>query len=127
LGERGGTRPMQGRAYDSLHGFQVDGSRLAAALENHLQKLFYFAGDLLVDRLRRFFSSGVSVSSTGRARQIRSFTASNSWLSCRKRWNVSTSRCALRNAAGEEKLSLMVFPFSLRVKRKFGPWPGWPG
>jgi hypothetical protein len=35
--------------------------------------------------------------------------------------------CALQNSAAEEKLSLTVFLFTLRVKRKFGPWPGWLG
>ena len=58
-------------------------SRLAAALENHLQKLFYFPRDLGLDRLRRFFSSGVSVSSTERARQISRFTATKSRLNSR--------------------------------------------
>ena len=83
LGERGRARPMHGRAHDSLHGFQVYESRLATALENHLQKLFYFPRDLGLDRLRRFFSSGVSVSSTGRARQISRFTATKSRLNSR--------------------------------------------
>ena len=83
LGERGRARPMHGRAHDSLHGFQVYESRLAAALENHLQKLFYFPRDLGLDRLRRFFSSGVSVSSTERARQISRFTATKSRLNSR--------------------------------------------
>ena len=59
--------------------------RLAAAVENHTQQLAYFARDLLLDGLRRFFPCGEMASSTGRARQIFSFTSSNSWLSCRKR------------------------------------------
>jgi hypothetical protein len=53
-------------------------ARLAALLENDAQQLVYFARDLLPDRFRRFFSSGERLSSTGRKRQIFSFTSSKS-------------------------------------------------
>jgi hypothetical protein len=46
---------MHRRTHYSFDGFQVHLSRLAAALENRSQKLFYFARDLLTDRFGRFF------------------------------------------------------------------------
>jgi hypothetical protein len=46
-------------------------------MEDDTQQLAYFARDLLADRFSRFFSSGERVFSTGRARQILSFTSSN--------------------------------------------------
>jgi hypothetical protein len=61
-----------------LDRFQVQASRLVAASEEDAQQLFYFARDFLADGLRRFFSSGDRASATGRARQIFSFTSSNS-------------------------------------------------
>ena len=76
---------VHGGAHQHLGGLQFQMSRLAAAVENHTQQLAYFARDLSLDGLRRFFSCGEMASSTGRARQIFSFTSSNSWLSCRKR------------------------------------------
>jgi hypothetical protein len=42
----------------------------------------HFLGDLLPDGFGRFFSCGVSVSSTGRVRQICSFTATKERLNC---------------------------------------------
>jgi len=80
-----GASPMHGRTHSRFDSFQIQTSRLAAALENHTQKLLYFARDFLADRFDRFFPSDDRVSSTGRARQILSFTSSKSWLSCRKR------------------------------------------
>jgi hypothetical protein len=59
-------------------GLQIQMSRLAAAVEDDAQQPVYFARDFLADGFRRFFSSGERVSATGRARQIRSFTSSNS-------------------------------------------------
>jgi hypothetical protein len=76
---------MHGRAHRHLDGFQIETARLAATIEDDAQQLVYFARDFLADRFGRFFSCGVRVSSTGRARQILSFTSSNSRLSCRKR------------------------------------------
>jgi hypothetical protein len=65
---------VHGGAHQHLGGLQFQMSRLLAATENNTQQLVYFARDLLLDGFRRFFSSGVSVSSTGRARQICSLT-----------------------------------------------------
>jgi hypothetical protein len=115
---------MHGGTDRRFDGFRVEAADFAAPGEHSLQQLFYFVRDFLVDRCGRFFSSGDTESSTGRARQIFSLISNNSWLSCRKRWKASTSRWALRSSAAEEKLSLTVFPSTLRVKRKFGPWPG---
>jgi len=68
---------MHGRTYRHLDSFQIETAGFAAILEDHAQELVYFARDFLTDRFGRFFSSGDNVSSTGRARQILSFTSSN--------------------------------------------------
>ncbi len=81
----GGASPMHGRTHSRFDRFQIHTPRPVATLEHDSQELLYLARDLLVDRFGRFFSSGDRVSSTGRARQILSFTSSSSWLSCRKR------------------------------------------
>jgi hypothetical protein len=75
--EGGGASPMQGRAHRRFDGFQVETAALAATLEEDAQQWLYFARDFLLDRGGRFFSCGDRVSSTGRARQIFSFTSSN--------------------------------------------------
>ena len=69
---------MHGRADSHFDGFQIETPRFAAAGGDRAQQLLYFARDFLVDRFARFFSCGESVSWTGRARQILSFTSSNS-------------------------------------------------
>jgi hypothetical protein len=69
---------MHGRAHQHLNGLQIDVARLADAKENGAQQLLYFARDFLLDGVRRFFSCGVSVSSTGRRRQIFSLTSTSS-------------------------------------------------
>ena len=69
---------MHGGAHHHLGDLQIQTSRLAAAVENDTQQLVYFARDFLADGFRRFFSSGERISATGRARQILSFTSSNS-------------------------------------------------
>jgi hypothetical protein len=76
---------MHRRAHGHLYGLQIQTPGFAAAVEKDAQQLVYFAPDFRLDRFCRFFSWGESVSSTGRARQILSFTSSNSWLSWRKR------------------------------------------
>ena len=58
---------MHRRTHGHLDGFQIQMARLAAATEDHAQQLIYFPRDFLLDDLRRFFSCGESVSSTGRA------------------------------------------------------------
>ena len=69
---------MHDRTHDHLGGFQVQASRLVAAVEDDAQELVYFARDFLLDGFRRFFSCGERVSAIGRARQIFSLTSSSS-------------------------------------------------
>jgi hypothetical protein len=78
FGQGRGAGVVHRRANRHFDSFQVQAYRLIAALEEEAQQLFYFARNLLADGLRRFFSSGERVSATGRARQIFSFTSSNS-------------------------------------------------
>ncbi len=75
LGQRARPGLMHDRAHQHLDCLQIEATRLAHAGENSAQQLFYFARDFLLDGVRRFFSCGVSVSSTGRRRQIFSFTS----------------------------------------------------
>src|SRR5216684_2885192 len=69
---------MHDRPHGHLGGFQVQVPRLTAAVEDNAQQLVYFARDFLLDGFRRFFSSGETVSATGRARQIFSLISSSS-------------------------------------------------
>src|ERR1039457_7116059 len=103
---------MHGRAHHHFAGFQVHMPRLAPAVEEDMQPLVYFAGDLLKDRSSRFFSSGVHVllsDSSGRCLQIFSLTEISSVLSSWKRWCSSISDCAFRQAAGEGNESAAGF------------------
>jgi hypothetical protein len=61
---------MHGSPHRHLDRFQIEFAILALVLENQTQQRAYFPLDFLTDRFRRFFSCGVSVSSTGLARQI---------------------------------------------------------
>jgi hypothetical protein len=61
--------------FDSL---QIETATLAPAAEYHFQQRGYFPLRLALDRFGRFFSWGDNESSTGRARQILSFTSSSS-------------------------------------------------
>jgi hypothetical protein len=65
-------------AHGHLDRFQIQRAGLAPAGEDNLQQPIYFLGDFLLDRMRRFFSSGVRVSSTGRSRQIFSLASRRS-------------------------------------------------
>jgi hypothetical protein len=92
-------------------------SRLAVA-KNDAKQLLYCAGDFFLDRFGRFFSwADGTVSDTGRSSQIRSLTSNSCSPSSRKRWRSATSRRALAKPAGEEKVSVTVFPFTFRVSR----------
>jgi hypothetical protein len=64
-----------------LDRFQIESASLALVLENDTQQRAYFPFDFLPDRFRRFFSCGVTVSSTGLARQIFSFVSTKVRLS----------------------------------------------
>jgi hypothetical protein len=85
LAEGGSAGMMESSAERHLHRFQIRLAGLLAFGEDASQEGGYFARDLVLDRLGRFFSSGVSVSSTGRVRQIFSLTSSRSRLSSRNR------------------------------------------
>jgi hypothetical protein len=58
--------------------FQIEMATLAQASEDDVQQRGYFPRRLALDCFGRFFSCGDNESSTGRARQILSFTASSS-------------------------------------------------
>jgi hypothetical protein len=83
VGQGGGARSVHGGAHSRLHGFQIETSGLAPALENDTQELIYFARDFLTDRFGRFFSWSASRSSSiGRKWQILALVSTNSRLSC---------------------------------------------
>jgi hypothetical protein len=102
---------MHGRAHEHLDGFQIQVARFAHAGEDGPQQLLYFARDFLLDSVRRFFSCSLRrCSSTGRRRQMFSFTSRNERLSSWNFRNSAISRSALRTDAGVGKASLMVLP-----------------
>jgi hypothetical protein len=72
---------MQGGPESHFHRLQIQAAGLLKLGEDAAQQRGYFARDLGVDGFRRFFSSGVSVSSTGRNAQIFSLTSTTSPLS----------------------------------------------
>ena len=76
LAQCGRSGAMHGSAHCHLDRFQVESAGLALVLKYKPEQGAYFPFDFLPDRFRRFFSCGVSVSSTGLARQIFSFTSS---------------------------------------------------
>src|SRR5207253_3964928 len=131
LGQTGRPSLMHGDSNGRLHGLQIQTTGPASLGEDPLQEGVYFASDLAMDFSSRFFSCGVQApcsGSAGRRRQIFSLTAIRSALTVWNRWNSSTSRWALRKAAGVEKLSVTVLPSALRVRRNCGSWPaslGW--
>ena len=69
---------MHGGAECHLHRLQIHTASLIPLGEDAAQQRGYFAGDLRLDRRGRFFSSRVSVSSTGRKAQIFSLTSTTS-------------------------------------------------
>jgi hypothetical protein len=113
LAEGRGAGMMQSGAKGHLHRFEIGLAGLLVLGEDASQQRGYFARDLVLDRFGRFFSSGVSVSSTGRARQIFSLISTKDRSSCRYRRKLSISRSALRCSAGVAKLSVTVLPFTL--------------
>lgn len=68
---------VQGGSEGHLDSFHVQLAAFGAILKDQSQQTAYFVRDFLLDRFRCFFSCGVRVSSTGRARQIFSFTSSS--------------------------------------------------
>lgn len=75
LAEGGGTGMMESSAEGHLDRFQIRLAGLMAFGEDASQQRSYFTRDLVLDRRGRFFSSDVSVSSTGRKAQIFSLTS----------------------------------------------------
>jgi hypothetical protein len=73
-----GREVMRRGAGGRLSRLHVEVAALAQAGEDDIQQRRYFLGRLALDRFGRFFSSGVRVSSTDRARQIVSLISSNS-------------------------------------------------
>ena len=63
-GQRGCPGSMHGRTHGHLQGFQFPTPRLAVGVEDHAQKLVYFARDFLLDGFGRFFSWSVCGSSS---------------------------------------------------------------
>src|SRR5271165_2575163 len=115
---------MHGRTHRHLDGLQIQTPRPAPAVEDDAQQLAYLACNFLLDRFRRFFSSGESVSATGRARQIWALTSTNSRCRPCSLRNSAISRSAFRCAAWLERASVAVLPLILYVNRRLGPWPG---
>ena len=75
LAERRRPRLVHGGAKGSLHRFQIRTPATTPLGKDKSEQRAYFPRDLCLDRLGRFFSSGVSVSSTGREAQIFSLTS----------------------------------------------------
>ena len=72
-------RMADGGSHRRFDRFQIEWSVVAAFLKNNMQDPVYFAGDFLLDCLRRFFSCAVcSVCSMGRKRQTLRLTSTNS-------------------------------------------------
>jgi hypothetical protein len=74
---------MQGGSHRHLDRLQIKFARPTAVLKDDPEQPAYFVFDFLPDCFRRFFSCGVSVSSTGRARQIFALVSIKIWLSSR--------------------------------------------
>src|SRR5271155_1333029 len=96
-----------------LDRFQIESPGLALLLENQTQQRAYLPFDFLPDGFRRFFSCGVRLSSTGRARQIFSLVSIKVRLSSLYVWKPATSRSAFRCAVRLGKLSVTVLPSTL--------------
>ena len=75
LSERRRAGLMEDGAEAHLHRLQIHAPRLLPLGEDAAQQRGYFPRDLRLDRCGRFFSCGVSVSSTGRNAQIFSLTS----------------------------------------------------
>ena len=74
---------MKSGAKAHLHRLQIEAAGLLSLGEDAAQQRSYFARDLLMDCLGRFFSCALSVSNTGRTRQIFSLTSTKDRSSCR--------------------------------------------
>ena len=72
---------MHRRTNRDLHRFHIQRLLLLARAEKKSQQMFYFAGDFLLDDLRRFFFARFSSGWSGRAWQIFSLISSSSCAS----------------------------------------------
>jgi hypothetical protein len=109
----------QGRSTDMMHRgadrylvtLQIESASRFSVAKNSAEQAFYFAGDFLLDCLRRFFSWVVcSAGSIGRARQILRLISTRSSVSVLKRRNSATSFSAFRIAAREGRFWETVLP-----------------
>jgi hypothetical protein len=109
----------QGRSTGMMHRgadrylvtLQIESSSRFSVAKNSAEQAFYFAGDFLLDRLRRFFSWAVcSACSIGRARQILRLVSTRSSVRALKRRYSATSLSAFRIAAGEGRFWETVLP-----------------
>ena len=73
---------MHGGAQGHFHRLQIHATGLLTLGKDDVQQAGYFARDLGLDRFGRFFSSALSVSSTGRARQISTLISTKDRSSC---------------------------------------------
>ena len=80
--ERGGAGAVHGGAGGGFDSLQIEWPLPAKFGEGDMEQAVYLAGDLLMDRVRSFFSWAVEESSTRRKQQIFSLTAMKSRLSC---------------------------------------------
>jgi hypothetical protein len=109
---------MHRSADGGLGTLQIEPAACPAVAENNAKQLIYLADGFFPDRFGRFFSSADGAASvTGRSAQICSLTANSCSPNSQKRWHSATSRRALARLAGEENISVIVFPFTLRVSR----------
>src|ERR1022692_2482608 len=116
LRQRGSSGLVHGGSHSGLDRIQIVAAAGAVLLKNHPKEAVYFAGDLLLDRLRRFFSWAVcSVCSTGRVRQILRLTSINSPVKVWNLRNSAISLSALRTAAGEGRFWVTVLPSTFWV------------
>src|ERR1019366_7577280 len=102
LRQRGSSGLVHGGSHSGLDRIQIVAAAGAVLLKNHPKEAVYFAGNFLLDRLRRFFSWAVcSVCSTGRKRQIFRLTSTNSPVRVWNLRNSAISLSALRTATRE--------------------------
>jgi len=114
--QRTSPGPVHGRSQNGLDRFQIERGAPAALLKNNPQEAVYFAGNFLLDGLRRFFPWAVcAVCSTGRKRQIFRLTWTNSPVRVWNLRNSAISISALATAAGDGRFWVTVLPSTFWV------------
>jgi len=116
---------MQARAQGQFPGLQIHVPGLVSLGKDASEQKVYFPCNLLMDRDSLFFlGCPAAPFLLHRAKGANLLVdATNCWPRCCQRWNSATSRWALRRAAGVAKLSFIVFPFTLRLRRNCGSCP----